>query len=165
MPLFYISIGALGSNTNDIEKAHGHAFELYFSTQRDGIHVLKQARILPEYPILSLTINCPASLNYAFQSRIDLLLPYGNFTTDARRQVWQKFAKRAGGAERFNVRYKDYNRLSVLELNGREIKDLVKSARLFSMESEKHLTANRLVQLAEMRIEAMNMLNGDGDMV
>lgn len=53
----------------------------------------------------------------------------------------------------------------MLELNGREIKDLVKSARLFSMESEKHLTANRLVQLAEMRIEAMNMLNGDGDMV
>ncbi|KAL9477466.1 hypothetical protein ACSS6W_007307 [Trichoderma asperelloides] len=77
----------------------------------------------------------------------------------------QNFVKRAGGAERFDVRDEDYNRLSVLELNSREIKDLVKSARLLSMESEKHLTANGLVQLAEMRIEAMNMLNGGGDMV
>ncbi|TFB00251.1 hypothetical protein CCMA1212_007748 [Trichoderma ghanense] len=38
--------------------------------------------------ILFLTTNRAASLDHAFQSRVDLFLPYNDLTTGARRKVW-----------------------------------------------------------------------------
>ena len=63
------------------------------------------------------------------------------------------------GEARFRVAEEDYDRLAELKLNGREIKNLIKSARLLNMKSGQPVTTERLAQLAEMRITAMEMLN------
>ncbi|TFB00244.1 hypothetical protein CCMA1212_007747 [Trichoderma ghanense] len=72
---------------------------------------------------------------------------------------------RAGGEARFRVTEEDYDRLEELKLNGREIKNLIKSAGLLIMKSGRPVTTERLAQLAEKRITAMEMLNGGGEVL
>ncbi|KAL6904124.1 P-loop containing nucleoside triphosphate hydrolase protein [Trichoderma evansii] len=184
VPLYYMSVGALGTNPNEIEKALDRALELcrlwnamllldeadvFLGTRREDTLARNElvsmflSKLEYYQGILFLTTNRAASLDHAFQSRVDLLLPYSNLTADARRQLWQNFVKHAGGAKRFKIGDEDYNRLSLLNLNGREIKNLIKSARLLGMKSGQHVTADRLVQLAKKRVEAIEILNGGGE--
>ena len=70
--------------------------------------------------ILFLTTNRIASIDHAFQSRIDLFLPYSDLTTETRRKVWENFMNHTG-RERFHVSEADLEKLSKVSLNGREI--------------------------------------------
>ncbi|KAM0263528.1 hypothetical protein ACHAQJ_001147 [Trichoderma viride] len=180
VPLYSMSAGALGTNPNEVEAALDRALELcrlwnamllldeadvFLSARKEDTLARNElvsiflTKLEYYQGILFLTTNRAASLDHAFQSRVDLFLPYSDLTTDARRQVWQNFIKRAGGAQRFKVDDEDYDRLSLLKLNGREIKNLIKSARLLGMKNGQRVTTDRLVQLAEKRIKAMEMMN------
>lgn len=108
--------------------------------------------------ILFLTTNRIASIDHAFQSRVDLFLPYRNLGTAARRQVWANFVNHLGRG-RFDVAEADLDALAELKLNGREIKNLIKTAQLLSFKSGGKVTAQRLRVLAEKRIEALSVLD------
>ncbi|PTB66806.1 P-loop containing nucleoside triphosphate hydrolase protein [Trichoderma citrinoviride] len=180
VPLYAMSAGALGTKPLEVEEALDRALELcrlwnamllldeadvFLSARKEDTLARNElvsiflTKLEYYQGILFLTTNRAASLDHAFQSRVDLFLPYNDLTTAARRKVWQNFIVRAGGETSFGVAEEDYDRLAELKLNGREIKNLIKSARLLNMKSRQPVTTERLAQLAEMRITAMEMLN------
>lgn len=78
-----------------------------------------------------LTTNKIENIDDAFQSRIDIILPYGDLTDEARHQVWINFINKSGGTEVFDLTEQQVQQLArEYSLNGREIKNLVKSSLL-----------------------------------
>lgn len=74
-----------------------------------------------------------------------------------RRQVWGNFVEHVG-RDKFDIEDGDLDRLAGLCLNGREIKNLIKSAQLLSVTSGGVVTAERLYRLGRNRVEAIKML-------
>jgi len=77
-----------------------------------------------------LTTNRTANLDPAVRSRMDLILPYGNLDRDARLAVWKSFVnKQAPNAQ---ISDEQFSRLAKTKINGREIKNMVKTALVLS---------------------------------
>lgn len=74
-----------------------------------------------------LTTNRITSIDAAFKSRIDLILPYENLDESTRRKLWVNFIGQlsSGIAE---ISDSDFNQLASSDLKGREIKNMVKTA-------------------------------------
>ena len=108
--------------------------------------------------ICFLTTNRITSLDHAFQSRVDLFLPYADLTAQARRKVWKNFIDRAG-QDKFVVKDDDLDVLAGVSLNGREIKNLIKSAHLLSLKGKEKITMERLYMLAQNRLKALQALS------
>jgi hypothetical protein len=102
-----------------------------------------------------LTTNRILNIDHAFQSRIDLFLPYYDLTSAARKQIWTNFMSRTTG---FDILEADLDKLSGIMLNGREIKNLVKTAQLLSAKQGQNVTIDRLLMLAEKRAKALQLL-------
>jgi hypothetical protein len=88
-----------------------------------------------------------------------LFLPYHDLEPEARRQVWDNFIDRAG-RDKFDVDDGSLEKLSQLSLNGREIKNLIKSAQLLSLKSGGKVPMDRLYMLADKRNQALSVLDG-----
>ncbi|KAK5634235.1 hypothetical protein RRF57_009949 [Xylaria bambusicola] len=101
-----------------------------------------------------LTTNRVASIDTAFQSRVDLFLPYYDLTSSARRKVWLNFIERAG-KDRFDVTHETLEKLSQLPLDGREIKNLAKSAQLLSLRGGAKVSLERVYMLTMKRVQAL----------
>lgn len=108
-----------------------------------------------------LTTNRVSTIDQAFQSRVDLFLRYEDLTPSARRQVWENFIDRVG-RERFRIADADLDRLAELKLNGREIKNLIKSAHLLSLKGQEKIDMARLWMLADNRISTLSNLQTNG---
>lgn len=102
-----------------------------------------------------------SSIDQAFQSRVDLFLRYQDLTPAARRQVWENFINRVG-RERFSITDQDLDGLAELKLNGREIKNLIKSAHLLSLKGQEKIDMERLWMLADNRISTLTTLEIKG---
>jgi SpoVK/Ycf46/Vps4 family AAA+-type ATPase len=93
-------------------------------------------RLLEYYHgVLFLTTNRVETFDPAFKSRIDLNIKYPDLDEAARREVWETFTRES---QRFprngsSLSATDVDHLASLELNGREIKNIVKSARLLAL--------------------------------
>jgi hypothetical protein len=75
--------------------------------------------------------------------------------------VWHNFVNHVG-AEKFEISEADLERLSEIQLNGREIKNLIKSSQLLSVKTGKRVNIERLVMLAEKRVKALKLLAEHG---
>ena len=104
-----------------------------------------------------MTTNRISSIDHAFQSRIDLFLPYFNLQPQVRRKVWSNFINHHG-REKFDITEWDLDRLADLALNGREIKNLIKTAQLLSYKTGGKVTSDKLYMLSEKREKALRML-------
>ncbi|KAI1414769.1 P-loop containing nucleoside triphosphate hydrolase protein [Hypoxylon sp. FL1857] len=181
--LYAVSAGDLGTKPNEVEKALGRALEL--CSMWDAILLLDEAdvflgartsaspernefvsiflRMLEYYSgTLFLTTNRVESIDYAFQSRIDLFLPYNDLSQEARRRVWEAFIERLEeDKETLNITDNDLDRLSELKLNGREIKNIVKSAHLLWLgtNNDNVSPSDHLYMLARNRIQALHPLS------
>jgi hypothetical protein len=71
--------------------------------------------------------------------------------------VWRNFIEHVG-ARGFDVSEADLERLAEIPLNGREIKNLIKSSQLLSVKTGKKVNVERLVMLAEKRVKALRLL-------
>ena len=60
----------------------------------------------------------------------------------------------------FDVCAADLEKLSKFNLNGREIKNLIKSAQLLSFKSGGRVSTEQLHMLAEKRVNALQLLAG-----
>ncbi|KAF5569394.1 Fidgetin 1 [Fusarium phyllophilum] len=107
-----------------------------------------------------LTTNRTASIDTAFQSRVDLFLPYKDLTFEARKKVWQNFINRAGGTQ-VEIADADMNKLAGMKLNGREIKNLIKSAHLLGLKNGGAIQVDRLMMLAQNRVAALGELKNN----
>ncbi|RGP78409.1 hypothetical protein FLONG3_3545 [Fusarium longipes] len=178
VPLYCMSAGDLGTVPKEVELALDRALTLcglwnavllvdeadVFLSARTESDLARNELVavfltkLEYYTgVCFLTTNRTASIDPAFQSRVDLFLPYKDLTVDARKKVWENFIKRASG-DSHTVSDEQLDELAAIELNGREIKNLIKSAHLLSLKSGGVLEADRLLMLAQNRIAALGGL-------
>ena len=88
-------------------------------------------RVLEYYEgLLFLTTNRVDNIDAAFQSRIHIRLAYPNLTSASRTSIWQNFLKSSGGLHEWKD--DDLEDLASVELNGRQIKNVLKRASLLA---------------------------------
>ena len=79
--------------------------------------------------MLFLTTNRGEAIDTAFQSRIHLTLQYPELSFDARYHIWEQFLARTPSNA---VSGDEISKLAELQLNGRQIKNTVKTALLLA---------------------------------
>jgi len=80
--------------------------------------------------ILFMTTNRVDNIDPAFQSRIHVSLEYPDLTAESRRVIWRNFLSASG--TKADVSDEDINELAKLQLNGRQIKNILKTAQLLA---------------------------------
>ena len=80
--------------------------------------------------ILFLTTNRVDNIDVAFQSRIHISMEYKPLSTSSRRHVWANFIAASTQAHSFSE--EDLDRLAGFDMNGREIKNVLKTAQLLA---------------------------------
>lgn len=96
-------------------------------------------RLLEYYEgILFLTTNRIDNIDSAFQSRIHISLSYPDLDHSTRRHIWGNFLKLLGVLDSWSA--KDLDDLAEMELNGRQIKNVLKSAALLSARKDEPLS-------------------------
>jgi SpoVK/Ycf46/Vps4 family AAA+-type ATPase len=92
-------------------------------------------RVLEYYKgIMFMTTNNIDNIDPAFQSRIHISLEYPDLTVDSRYQIWKNFL---GAATLKNdIGERELNNLAKLQLNGRQIKNILKVAHLLALQEK-----------------------------
>lgn len=175
-PLYMVSAGDLGTDPTRLEKelqnildiAHSWGAILLldeadvFLEQRSIHDIHRNALVsiflrLLEYfqGILFLTTNRVETFDSAFVSRIHLSLRFQDLTTKAKRTVWKLFIERVRqqeGMEVENITEIDLTDLARRDVNGRQIKNLVRAAQALAIHEEKPLSMvhiRRVIDVAE----------------
>ncbi|KAF2201271.1 P-loop containing nucleoside triphosphate hydrolase protein [Delitschia confertaspora ATCC 74209] len=151
-PLYAVSAGELGTNAATLELKLGEIMDIahswgalllldeadVFLEKREVQDVHRNALVSVflrqmEYfmGILFLTTNRVETFDEAFQSRIHLALKYGQLSVEGRKSVWRNFVGRVGELEGFGEG--DWEELGRKELNGRQIKNAVRSAQAIAL--------------------------------
>jgi AAA+ superfamily predicted ATPase len=88
-------------------------------------------RVLEYYEgIMFLTTNRVNTFDAAFQSRIHISLDYPELSMDSRRMIWKNFIE--NGPLENRVKEEQLDSLSLLHMNGRQIKNVLKTAQLLA---------------------------------
>jgi len=80
--------------------------------------------------IMFLTTNRVETFDPAFQSRIHISLEYPDLSNESRRQIWQNFLDNINMDIR--ITEKQMNELSRLKINGRQIKNILKTSQMLA---------------------------------
>jgi hypothetical protein len=172
VPLYIMSAGDLGADAEDVEDNLSRILEMVakwnavllldecdvFLEARSS-HDLDRNRIVSiflrtlEYyeGILFLTTNRVNNMDPAFHSRIHISLEYPPLDTAARKAVWDGFLSRSVGVDgkvtgvaAHSLSDEQVGRLATLELNGRQIKNVLKTANLLACHKEQKLGYSHL---------------------
>lgn len=179
VPLYSMSASGLGTEPAEIEKILDKALQVcklwdamllldeadVFLAARQSESMKRNELVslfltkLEYYPGILFLTNRASDIDFAFQSRVDLFLPYYELTPEARFKIWNNFINRAGreGFESANMEA-DLEKLSRLCLNGREIKNLVKTSQLLSQKTGGVGSMQKLYFLTEKRVHALKLL-------
>ncbi|KAJ8124863.1 hypothetical protein O1611_g8777 [Lasiodiplodia mahajangana] len=147
VPLYLLSAGDLGIEASKVESGLNKALEIcrlwnavllldeadVFLGARDSNHLERNElvsiflRRLEYYRgLMFLTTNRVNSIDSAFKSRIDLILPYFDLDEQSRKRVWENFiGKLNKGVADFSDA--DIAKLAKTKLDGREIKNSIKT--------------------------------------
>jgi SpoVK/Ycf46/Vps4 family AAA+-type ATPase len=87
--------------------------------------------------ILFLTTNRVSNMDAAFQSRIHVSMAYPSLSTTSRRQIWANFLRLS--SYQWEISDVDLDALAEVDLNGRQIKNVLKIAFLISVRKRKPL--------------------------
>ncbi|KAH4928659.1 hypothetical protein HBH74_102660 [Parastagonospora nodorum] len=157
-PLFMMSAGDLGINSNQIESKLTSILEMVAKWNAvlllDECDVFLEARsahdlernqlvsvflrVLEYYQgLLFLTTNRLDNIDAAFQSRIHVSMAYPGLTTESRRRIWSNFLGSSDVLDGFGN--DDLDELATVELNGRQIKNVLKSAALLAARKKEKL--------------------------
>lgn len=82
-----------------------------------------------------MTTNRGDSIDSAFHSRVHLTLNYPELQPDAKEHIWRQFVTKS--AESSSLTDETFGNLAQLPLNGRQIKNIVKSATLLATQQKK----------------------------
>ncbi|KAL8713834.1 MAG: hypothetical protein Q9225_006684 [Loekoesia sp. 1 TL-2023] len=104
-------------------------------------------RILEYYEgTLFLTTNRVHTIDHAFRSRIHLFIAYPALSADARRELWNGFIMRANRGQKpdwLSTKFLDY--LAEQEVNGREIKNVVRVGRSLAHNAKRDMNTEDLL--------------------
>ncbi|KAH7272972.1 hypothetical protein MRS44_003472 [Fusarium solani] len=150
-PLYGMSAGELGDDAGEVEENLNRVLELstkwravllvdecdVFLERRSSSDLQRNKlvaiflRLLEYYQgVMFLTTNRVSSFDPAFESRIHLTIHYPKLDVNSRLHVWNNFVKIETGG----VLEAELEELAKEELNGRQIKNVVKTARLLASE-------------------------------
>ncbi|KAI1607958.1 P-loop containing nucleoside triphosphate hydrolase protein, partial [Exophiala viscosa] len=156
-PLYMVSAGDLGTEATRLEKELQNVLDVAHSwgaillldeadvfLQERSIHDIHRNALasiflrLLEYfqGILFLTTNRVETFDTAFVSRIHLSLRFQPLTTKAKKTVWKLFidrVKKQEGMEVAEIRESDITDLARRDVNGRQIKNLVRAAQALAV--------------------------------
>ncbi|KAL9050549.1 MAG: hypothetical protein Q9162_006576 [Coniocarpon cinnabarinum] len=166
-PLYMVSAGELGTDPRMLEAelqkildiAHSWGAVLLldeadvFLERREVHDIHRNALVsiflrLLEYfqGILFLTTNRVETFDDAFQSRIHIALRYGELTTKAKKSVWKMFLSKVSsmeakvpGATSSSITEEDFDILARKNLNGRQIKNAVRTAQALAVNTGEQL--------------------------
>ncbi|EME88151.1 uncharacterized protein MYCFIDRAFT_201419 [Pseudocercospora fijiensis CIRAD86] len=163
-PLYSLSAGELGTTTESVDHALQRVLDLcakwhavllidecdVYLEQRSVSDLERNKlvavflRLLEYYAgIMLLTTNRASSIDTAFQSRIHLSITYPKLTQASRKAIWQTFTDPREPSEKHYtddpISEDQLDTLSKMDLNGREIKSIARSARLLAARDEKPL--------------------------
>lgn len=162
-PLYSVSAGELGSSAHGMETELDRVLEL--CTRWNAVLLLDEADIFLERRtehdvqrntivsvflrkleyyrgIMFLTTNRIHSFDEAFKSRIHIAIRYPDLDTEARRTIWKNFMKKAAETYQHGVDVsdEDIDQLCQKTLNGREIRNIVKSAQLLASRTKQPMS-------------------------
>ncbi|KAF8189902.1 P-loop containing nucleoside triphosphate hydrolase protein [Mycena galopus ATCC 62051] len=164
-PLYVVSSGDLGTSASHLEQELTRILDLahtwkavllideadVFLEKRTLTDVHRNAlvsvflRLLEYYEgILFLTTNRVNTFDPAFQSRIHMALKYENLDPEARKRLWKDFLSKLNGGAGANVSEEGYDALAQYDINGRQIKNAVKTAESLASFMEKPLNLEYL---------------------
>lgn len=99
--------------------------------------------------ILFLTTNRTQNIDPAFESRVHLSVAYRELDAESRRQVWTQFLSRTLNIEAFTGEQLD--QVAELQLNGRQIKNVIKTAGLLAWSKGREVRFEDLKMVLALR--------------
>ncbi|KAI0703900.1 P-loop containing nucleoside triphosphate hydrolase protein [Cerioporus squamosus] len=145
---------ALDSNLTTILKVSA----IWGAVERTLAHLERNAMVAVflrqlEYfrGILFLTTNRVRVFDEAFQSRIHVSLRYQDLSSDAKRQIWVAFLKRVNGdIQNGGLSHDELRTLGEKKVNGRQIKNIVKTAGALAQGRQQQLGFEHLEQVLDL---------------
>lgn len=176
-PLYMVSSGDLGTDAYRLDMALARIMRItaawnavllideadVFLEERSPQNLHRNAmvsvflRLLEYYAgILFLTTNRVSSFDDAFKSRIHIPIRYTNLTQASRLQIWRNFLARiprgeGADAERPIVDEQELARLAEHDLNGRQIKNVIKAAESLAAFEGKRLDMEQLEEVTKIQ--------------
>ena len=98
--------------------------------------------------ILFLTTNRTQNIDPAFDSRVHLSIAYNDLDVESRRQVWTQFLSRSMNEA---VTDEQLDQVAKLQLNGRQIKNVIKTAGLLACSKEREVRFEDLQTVLALR--------------
>ncbi|KAK3076236.1 hypothetical protein LTS18_013552, partial [Coniosporium uncinatum] len=173
-PLYAVSAGELGTETARLEHelqkimdiAHSWGAVLLldeadvFLEKREVHDIHRNALVsiflrLLEYfqGILFLTTNRVETFDDAFQSRIHVALRYEELSAKAKREIWRMFLEKVRvmeGVDTVGFREVDFDVLARNNLNGRQIKNAVRTAQALAVNEKAKLSMEHIKRVLEV---------------
>ncbi|KAG0156595.1 hypothetical protein PDIDSM_3776 [Penicillium digitatum] len=173
-PLYMVSAGELGTDSRTLEAELNKILDIAHSwgavllldeadvfLEKRTIHDIHRNALvsiflrLLEYfqGILFLTTNRVETFDDAFQSRIHVALRYGDLASKAKRSIWKMFLERVRAIEGVNIASfaeEDYDMLSRHTLNGRQIKNSVRTAQALAVNENVPLSMEHIKRVLEV---------------
>jgi len=162
VPLYSLAAGDLGLDAQSVESSLTTILEMVakwnavllldecdvFLEARDSINLERNKlvsiflRTLEYYTgILFLTTNRVSNMDAAFQSRIHVSMEYPDLNVDSRKHVWKGFLSR-GIKHELTEEHTDT--LADIDLNGRQIKNILKTSQLLACRRKESLQFSHL---------------------
>jgi hypothetical protein len=117
-------------------------------------------RILEYYEgVLFMTTNRITTFDLAFKSRVHLALKYKALEPDARRVLWKNFLNRTSSVVDMDTWHDALDRLAAIDLNGRQIKNAVRTANALAECSGEELLPDHLDMVLETLLDFETALN------
>lgn len=178
-PLYVISSGDLGTDSAHLEKSLSRALDLattwkavllideadVFLERRVNRDVKRNAlvsiflRVLEYYQgILFLTSNRVHSFDDAFKSRIHVPLQFKALDAASRRRIWKVFLARTDGQHQLHE--DDFESLAQQDLNGRQIKSIVRATNTLARFHGRDLDIRQLQQVINIQKDFDKALDG-----
>ncbi|PLB53311.1 P-loop containing nucleoside triphosphate hydrolase protein [Aspergillus steynii IBT 23096] len=169
VPLYILSAGDLGTDSATVESKMRDVMSMIprwgaiilldeadvFMEARDTIDLKRNElvsiflRLLEYYEgILFLTTNRAEHIDPAFESRIHISIRYPQLSPESRRQIWSQFIA-ARNIAQFSE--DELDQVSSLELNGRQIKNLLKTAHLMAQAEKCQLNYEHVRIVLDLR--------------
>lgn len=172
-PLYMVSSGDLGTDAEMLDHKLSRILDMASTwravllideadifLERRSLHDMERnslvsifLRVLEYYEgILFLTSNRVATFDDAFKSRIHVPLKYSSLTMESRKQVWKNFLGKMAD-EGVEIDDEGYNSLAQADINGRQIKNVIRTAKSLAQFHGQQLDRKKLEQVIQIQME------------